>query len=215
MRRLLLAAVLVLPPTAEAQSIDNGTFSIRRAGREIGREELMIEEGRRGVPGGSTVTSRVRIPAVAPTFIQESVIERRADGSFANMVINSATGSVSTRIIAEVARHALRIHTAAGGTERIRELPAAANLLGLADSAFALYALAADLATAEPLEVTGVYPAAARRVSFTARRVSDPAQGTRIILAGEIAGTIWLDSEGHLQRIALPDAGLEIIRLRR
>lgn len=215
MRFIPVLACLAISTTAEAQSIDDGTFSIRRSGREIGREEFVIQPGRQGVPSGSTVISRVRLPAVAASYTQESVVERRADGSFANMVITYQSSRSSGRVIAETARNVLRIHWATGGSEAIRELPAPENMIGLADSAFALYALVADLASEEGVSIAGVYPQTARRVTFSARREGDAQEGTRIVMAGEIRGTIWLDQSGHLIRIQFPESDLEIVRLRR
>jgi hypothetical protein len=152
---------------------------------------------------------------VAATYTQESVVERRPDGSFANLVITYQSAQSSGRVIAETARNVLRIHTATGGKEAIREVPAPEHLIGLADSAFALYALVADLASEEGTRMTGVYPQSGRRLTFIARREGDAQEGTRIIMAGEITGTIWLDHSGHLTRIRFPESDLEIVRLRR
>ena len=74
--------------------------------------------------------------------------------------------------------------------------------------------LVADLATGQETLFSGVYPQGGRRVSFTARRVGNGSEETRIVLAGEITGTIWLDNTGHLARIELPGSNLEVIRLR-
>ena len=215
MRFIPIALLIVAPTITEAQSIDDGTFSIRKSGREIGREEFAIQEGRQGAPNGSTVVSRIRFPAVAPGFIQESVVERRPDGSFANMQINFQTSGGTGRILAETARNVLRIHMASGGSEGIREYPVGENLIGLADSSFALYAAVADLASREGSRISGVYPVSGRRVSFTARRESDAGAGTRIVMAGEITGTMWLDPSGHVVRIEFPGSNLEVVRLRR
>jgi hypothetical protein len=156
----------------------------------------------------------VRLPTTNATFTQESVVERRGDGGFSNMVTNWTSGGTSGRVIAEIARNVLRIYTASGGTEAIREFPVPGNLVALADSAFALYVQIADLATAEETRFSGVYPRGGRRVSFTARREGNGSEPARIVLAGEITGTIWLDSTGHLARIELPGSNLEVIRLR-
>jgi hypothetical protein len=215
MRFIPLALLLAITTSGAAQSIDDGTFSIRRAGREIGREEFAIQSGRQGAATGSTVVSRLRIPAVGPTYTQESVLERRQDGSFANMQINYQSPQGSGRVLAETARNILRIHIAQGESEAIREFPAGKNLIALADSAFALYSAVADLATRDGSPISGVYPMSGRRVTFTARREGDAPEGTRIVMAGEIAGTIWLDSSGHLTRIELPGSDLEVVRLRK
>jgi hypothetical protein len=214
MRLLALAACLTLTTIVEAQSIDGGTFSIRQSGREIGREEFSIQPGRQGASTGSTVISRVRLPTVAATYTQEAVMERKGDGSFANLLVSYTAGGSTGRVIAEIARNVLRIYNASGGTEGIRELPVPENMVGLADSAFALYVLVADLSTTQETRFSGVYPRSGRRVTFTARREGNGSEATRIVLAGEITGTIWLDTMGHLTRIEFPGASLEIVRLR-
>ena len=213
MRLVPLAVFLVLNAPAEAQSIDNGTLSIRQAGREIGREDFRINPGRQGASTGSTVISRLRLPAGNPSYIQESVVERRGDGSFSNMTVSYTAGGTSGKVIAEIARNVLRLYTASGGTEAIRELPVPGNMIGLADSAFALFVLVADLATGQETPFSGVYPRSGRHVRFTARREGNGSEATRIVLAGEITGTIWLDNTGHLSRIELPGSNLEVVRL--
>jgi hypothetical protein len=213
MRSLLLSCLIFSGSLLEGQVIDEGTFSIRQAGREIGREDFSIRPGRQGVPTGSTVTSRVRLPAVNPRFTQESVLERKGDGSFANLVVTYSSRESSGRVIAEVSRNVLRIHSASGGSEGIRELAAPANLIGLEDSAFALYALVPDMATQDGGQLTGFFPRSGLRRNFTVRRESNGQEGTRIVMAGELAGTIWLDGAGHLIRIEFPESNLEIVRL--
>ena len=214
MRFFTLAAWLVLSTAAEGQSIDDGTLSIRQAGREIGREDFSIHPGRQGASTGSTVVSRVRLPAINPRYTQESVVERAGDGSFSNMLVSYNAGGTSGRVIAEIARNVLRIYNASGGTEAIRELPVPRNMIGMADSAFALFILVVDLATGQETRFSGVYPRSGRHVLFTARREGNGSEETRIVLAGEITGTIWLDNTGHLTRIELPGSNLEVIRLR-
>jgi len=215
MRFFSLALWIAGSSIAQAQTIDEGTFSIRAGGREIGREEFVIQQGRAGAATGSTLISRLRVPPMAPGFTQEAVVERRPDGSFANMQVNYQTGRRNGRVLAETARNVLRIHNASGGSEDFREYPVGVNLVGLADSAFVLYAAVADLATGDGSHISGVFPLSGRRVTFTATREGDAQNGTRIVLAGEIAGTIWLDPAGHLVRIAFPATNLEIVRLRR
>ena len=214
MRLLSLAACLAVTTLAEAQSIDGGTFSIRQSGREIGREEFSIQPGRQGASTGSTVVSRVRLPTVAATYTQEAVMERKGDGSFSNLLVSYTSGGSNGRVIAEIARNVLRIYNASGGNEGIRELPVPQNMVGLADSAFALFVLVADLASRQETSFSGVYPRSGRRVSFTAKREGNGSEATRIVLAGEITGTIWLDTTGHLTRIEFPGSNLEIVRLR-
>ncbi|MEO8199200.1 MAG: hypothetical protein ABI679_01640 [Gemmatimonadota bacterium] len=213
MKYLIPALILCLTQQGTAQSVDQGTFSIRAAGREIGREEFSVATSRQGGAPGSTVISRVRIPAVTPRFTQETVLERRADGSFSAIEVSKPGAG---RALAELARNKLLIHFMSGGSEAIREWPAAPNMVGLADSAYAMFAAIADLATPDGLQLTGVYPVSGRRVPFTAKKLpGDGTEGTRILLAGEITGTIWMDEAGRLTRMEFPQSGIEIVRLRK
>jgi hypothetical protein len=212
MRFFMLALLVGTSTPLAAQMSDEGTLSIRSAGREIGREDFTVQSARQGGAPGTTIVSRTRVPSVTPRFTQEAVLERRLDGSFVAMQVTQGNG----RVLADLVRNTLRIRTTSGGSEGIRELASPVLLIGLADSAYALYAAVADLATPEGRSINGLYPMSGRRVAFTAQRVEgDPEQGTRILLAGEIAGTIWMDESGRLSRLQFPASGLEIVRLRR
>ncbi|MEO8294676.1 MAG: hypothetical protein ABI613_04095 [Gemmatimonadota bacterium] len=209
---LPLAALLTIAAAPlTAQNRDAGTLSIRSAGREIGREEFVVQNTRQGGASGTTIVSRTRSPSVTPQFTQEAVLERRPDGSFVAMQVTRGPG----RVLAELARNTVRVRTTSVGSEAIRELAAPALLVGLADSAFALYTAVADLATPEGRAITGLFPVTGKQVIFTAQRLTgDGDQGTRIIMAGEIAGTIWMDDSGRVTRLQFPASGIEIVRLR-
>ena len=216
MRMTPLALLYLCSTGAWAQAGDEGTFSIRRGGREIGREEFAIVAGRHGGAPGTTITSRVRIPAVVPEFTQEASVERRADGSFVAAGVFHTSPNSGGRVLAEIARGVLRVHSAYGGSESIREYPAQETLIVLADSAFTLLVAAVDFATPEGRRLVGLYPVSGRRVSLTAQRSPGNAPGeTRILLAGDIAGTIWLDGSGNMARLEFPAFNIELIRLRR
>ncbi len=216
MRYLSLALLLCISRPGGAQVVDEGTFSIRASGREIGREEFTVQGSRQGGAPGSTIISRVRYPAVIPQFTQETILERRPDESFSAIQVSYQSPSGSGRVLAEVARNRLRIHSTSGGSEAIRELPASSSMIGLADSAFALYGAIAELATPEGRRLTAVFPTTGKQLPFTARKVAgDDSEGARILLAGEIVGTIWMDGSGHLTRMEFPRSGIEIVRLRR
>ena len=216
MRHFAVAVALTMATGVEAQTLDQGTLVIKQGGREIGREEFVVRSGRTGGAQGTTLVTRGRFPAVAPALSQEATVERKGDGSFANILVTREQGSVVGRYIAEVTpRNVLRIHASTtGGSEEVREYPGVPRLIGLADSAYALYAAVVPLATAEGQVITAVFPENGRRASFTARR-GDAGSGSSIVMSGEINGTIWLDASGHILRLEFPSAGLEAVRLRR
>jgi hypothetical protein len=218
MRHLAVAIALTFATGAEAQVLDQGTLVIKQGGKEIGREEFLVRSGRTGGAQGTTLITRGRFPAVAPALSQEATVERRADGSFVNIQVNREQGEVEGRFIAEVTPHnVLRIHaSSSGGSEEVREYPGVPRLIGLADSAYALYLAVVPFATPAGESITAVYPGDGRRVAFTARRSDgDGDSGSSIVMSGDINGTIWLDASGHILRLEFPSVGLEAMRLRR
>jgi hypothetical protein len=50
--------------------------------------------------------------------------------------------------------------------------------------------------------LTAIFPRTGKRASFTARR--EPGNGDKVILSGDIAGTLVTDAAGRLQRLELP-----------
>jgi hypothetical protein len=218
MRHVLVAVGLTLATSVEAQNLDQGTLVIKQGGREIGREEFVVRSGRTGGAQGTTLVTRGRFPVVAPAISQEATLERKGDGSFLNIQVMREEGPVVGRFIAEITpRNVLRIHSSnSGGSEEAREYPGVPRLVGLADSAFALYAAVVPFATAQGATVTAVFPEDGRRVTFTARRITgDGAPGSSIVMSGEINGTIWLDARGNILRLEFPSFGLEAVRLQR
>lgn len=218
MRHLLAVFALTLATGAEAQVLDQGTLVIKLGGREIGREEFLVRSGRTGGAQGTTLVTRGRFPAVAPALSQEATVERKGDGSFANIQVTREQGAVVGRFLAEVTpRNVLRIHaSSSGGSEEVREYPGVPRLIALADSAYALYVAVVPLASPAGETITAVYPENGKRVSFTARRSSgDGGAGSSIVMSGDINGTIWLDASGNILRLEFPSVGLEAVRLRR
>jgi hypothetical protein len=218
MRTLIVASLLLLAHQAQAQTVDQGTLVVRQGGREIGREEFAVQAGRAGGAQGSTIVTRGRFPAVSPVVAQDATVERRTDGSFTSIQVLKEQGRKISRYIAEVTpRNVLRIHaSSSGGSEGVREYPAVPNLVGMVDSSYALFLAVADLSSSEGQTITALFPASGRRATFTATRTGgDQGGNSRIVMSGEITGTIYLDPEGRLQRLEFPSLDLEAVRLRR
>ena len=208
-----LALVFAIPAPASAQ--DEGTFIVRQAGREIGREDFTLQTGREGGADGTTIVSHTRYPGLAPSAEGRVIVERRADGTFAAAQFDLDQGRSIRHLLIESGNRLLRIRASGGGNEAVRELPASPDVVILDDSSFALYLAVAQLATPEGRRLVGVFPASGRRVPFSARRdAGDDPSETRIILAGGLTGTLWLDAQGRLDRLAFPGEGLEVGRLR-
>jgi hypothetical protein len=75
----------------------------------------------------------------------------------------------------------------------------------LDDEVHSLYAAVADLATPAGKRLTGIFPRTGKRASFSARlETAGQGQTNRIVLTGDVAGTLVTDTEGRLQRLELP-----------
>lgn len=213
---MLALALAVWSVPAAGQVVDEGTFVVRQAGREIGREDFSIDTGRQGGAPGTSLRTHVRFPSVRPQFECEAILERRPGGEFVAAQFDITGKAGARRILAEASRQVLRIHTAANGSEAIREMPARPDLVILDDSLFALYAAVAELASEGGTRLTGVFPRSGRRTAFLARRVApgNDSASTRILLSGDLTGTIWMDEDGHVTRLEFPATRLEVQRLR-
>ena len=96
------------------------------------------------------------------------------------------------------------VRTVARGSESGRELPGGPDVVLLDDEVFSLYATVADLATTAGKRLTAIYPRTGRRAAFTARREGQAGSSRRVILTGDIAGTLVTDGDGRLERLELP-----------
>jgi hypothetical protein len=96
------------------------------------------------------------------------------------------------------------VRTVAKGSESGRELPGGPDVVLLDDEVFSLYATVADLATPGGKRLTAIFPRTGRRAAFTARRDGAESGSRRVVLTGEVAGTLVTDAEGRLERLELP-----------
>jgi hypothetical protein len=74
----------------------------------------------------------------------------------------------------------------------------------LDEEVHSLYSALADLATPAGKRLTAIFPRTGKRASFTARLETGQGETKRIVLTGEVAGTLLTDKEGRLQRLELP-----------
>ena len=205
-----MAAVL-LPLLASGQAFAQepaGTkLSIQQGGREIGREEFTLggERGR----GPSSLHALARYPANSPTLRLNAKLDRTPELALAKFQLEVESPRGNTVILAAGSGARLIIRTVAKGSEAGRELPGGPDVVLLDDGVYSLYLAVADLATPAGKPLTAVFPRAARRASFVARR--EPG-GNQVTLTGGIRGTLVTDAQG-LVSLVLPDSDTRVSRV--
>lgn len=211
-----LAAVLLFCPAIGplfAQEPLETKLVIEQGGREIGREEFTLRQGRgRGAPGNSLIAA-ARYPANNPTLKLAATLERTPESALAKFQLDVDGPTGTTVILAAGSGARLIIRTVAKGSEAGRELPGGPDVVLLDDQVFSLYSAVADLATPGGKTLTAVFPRTNRRASFVARRESGSDSGnTRVALSGDIGGTLVTDARGRLVRLELSETGTVVSR---
>jgi len=212
--RTATVLLLLLPAAqAEAQESLETKLVITHEGRETGREEFSLRQGRgRGAPG-STLIAVARYPATNPLLKLAATLERTPESALAKFQLDVQGPKGTTVILAAGSGARLIIRTVAKGSEAGRELPGGPDVVLLDDAVYSLYTAVVDLATPSGKSLTGVFPRTSRRASFVARRDAGGENGaTRVTLSGEINGTVLTDSRGRLQRLEFPGSGILVTR---
>ncbi|HSM15788.1 MAG TPA: hypothetical protein VK845_02170 [Gemmatimonadales bacterium] len=210
---VLLLLLAVPAGTAAAQALDQGTLSIRQDGREVGREQFVLRQGRgRGDGPGTTLTSTARFRSGDSVRTFVAVLQRTPAGSIAAFQYDLPPTSATRRILAATDGGRLTVRSLGEDMEAARQWPATPSMVLLTDSVFVLYAAIADLATPGGSSLTAVFPRTGVRIGFTATRLpgSRPTE-TTVQLSGGLTGTVTLDAAGHLERLDLPN-GISVVR---
>jgi len=200
---LLLLAHQTSPALAQADA--PVTLIVKQGGKEIGREDFTLTKGRGRGAAGTTLSATARYPASGPTTRLTAVLERTAEFAIAKFQLDVESPSGTTVILAAGSGARLIVRKVATGSESGRELPGGPDVVLLDDDVHSLYAAVADLATPAGKRLTAIFPRTGKSASFTARLESSRRdETTRIVLTGDLAGTLLTDSEGRLQRLELP-----------
>jgi hypothetical protein len=206
-----LVMMLHVLPAAAQQPLET-KLVIRQGGRETGREEFTLRQSRaRGLPG-TTIIAAARYPATAPTTQLSATLERTPEPALAKFELDVESGGAVTVILAAGSGARLIVRTVAKGSESGRELPGGPDVVLLDDAVYSLYMAVADLATPAGRPLTAIFPRTGRRTSFTARREPEAGGGTKVTLAGDIAGSLVTDAQGRLERLELPGQGILVAR---
>ena len=210
--RMGLALMVAFPwAPVSAQVIDEGVFSIRRSGTEIGREEFTITSGRGpdGKTAGTTISAVARYPALAPTTTITTVLERSLSGRFTVFQLEYQAPGVAEQYLGAQDRGRITIHRFSAETREARQFPGGEAAYVMMDSVYALHQVLADLATMEGASTT-VYLAR----DGTRRRITATlGDGQSVKLSGDVQATILLDSANRIMRIEFPGTSVTAIRL--
>ncbi|MEO8088769.1 MAG: hypothetical protein ABI703_00575 [Gemmatimonadales bacterium] len=211
--RTAAVLLLLLPATqAEAQESLETKLVITQEGRETGREEFTLRQGRgRGAPG-STLISVARYPATNPLLKLAATLERTPESALAKFQLDVEGPNGTTVILAAGSGARLIVRTVAKGSEAGRELPGGPDVVLLDEAVYSLYSAVADLATLSGKALTGVFPRTSRRVSFVARREAGGGGGATVTLSGDISGTLVTDAKGRVQHLEFPGSHIVVTR---
>jgi hypothetical protein len=210
----IAAFLLLLSPVtrASAQESLETKLLVTQEGRETGREEFTLRDGRgRGAPG-STLVAVARYPATNPSLKLDATLERTPEFALAKFQLEVEGPGGPTVILAAGSGARLIVRTVAKGSEAGRELPGGPDVVLLDESVYSLYIAVADLATPAGQSLTGVFPRTGRRASFVARREGGGGGAARVTLTGDIKGSLATDSKGRLQRLELLGTGILVTR---
>jgi hypothetical protein len=207
------AVLLLLLPAGQAlaqESLET-KLVIQQGGRETGREEFTLRQGRgRGAPG-TTLIALARYPATNPLLKLAATLERTPESALAKFQLDVEGPNGTTVILAAGSGARLIVRTVARGSEAGRELPGGPDVVLLDEGVYSLYIAVADVATAGGKALTAVFPRTNRRASFVARLESGEG-GKRVALSGGIDGSLVTDAKGRLQRLELTDSGILVTR---
>jgi len=213
---LAAAALTTIPTLLAAQQANyDAVLSIRREGREIGREEMSVRPGRGpdGRTAGSTISTHVRYPAFGPQAEFAGVLERTPAGRPTVFQLEYHGPGGDVRFLAAYEGRRIIVHRFSGGNQAAKEYPAGTFPAFLVDSSYAFYAALAAAATPEGREVSAVFPREGRRVGITVTAAAAEGGLREVRLAGGLSGSLWVDRAGALQRIELPEQGIAVVRL--
>lgn len=207
----VLLLLLSAGQAAVAQESLETKLVVTQEGRETGREEFTLRTGRgRGAPG-STLVAVARYPATNPLLKLAATFERTQEFALSKFQLDVEGPDGTTVILAAGSGARLIVRTVAKGSEAGRELPGGPDVVLLDQAVYSLYTAVADLATPAGKSLTGVFPRTGRRASFVARREGGN-PGSRVILSGDIDGTLVTDPQGRLQRLEFPGSRVVVTR---
>jgi len=212
---MLVFGLLVAPVPSAAQVLDEGVFSIRQDGREIGREEFTIRTGRGpdGNTAGTTISAIARYPALNPDTTITVVLERSPSGLFTVFQLEYDAAATSERYLAGQDRGRITLHRFAQSSQSAREFPGGTSAYVLVERVFALHQVLVDLATPEGAGATAYLARSGRRTQVRVTESGTDSRGQVVTIAGDATARLWLDEAGLIQQMEFPVQSLTVVRL--
>lgn len=209
MRALVAPWLLTWASALSAQQTYENVLSIQQGGKEIGREEYSIQ---RAVGSSATVIkAQARYPATSPALQIAATQERSPTAGIAKFELDVQAPEGNVVILAAGSGARLIVRSVSKGSEAGRELPGGKDLILLDDNIYSLYLQLLDAATPSGARITAIFPRTGKRATLVARRDEGPDGATQIQMTGDVTGTLTADSQGRLQRLELPSAGVVVI----
>lgn len=225
---LPLAAALALAQVPSGV-IDEGVLVVRRDSQEVARETFRLRERRPGDPaGGWLLDASARWPGTGGrTTALTPVLELAADTAPAALAYDVFADGKSERITGQPGLGRFTLRYLLPGVERSRELPGGPHIVIADDSVFSLFLVVAwhapHGADSGATLVTAILPRVAGRATLTLTDLGiaattvnrDPAMLRHILIAGGPMGPVhvWLDRDGRLMKVEMPDRSLRAERL--
>lgn len=210
MRLFAIGTLLLAAPSLVAAQSATGTYVVSRGGNEIGREEFTLEPGTRDNRSGSTLTVASTYPGAPRGGRVGTRLGRTADGQFVLFQLDIDGEQGETTVLAAGAGARVILRTVTKESQRGREVPGGENVILLDENVYALYMAAAELATPAGTRLTAIYPRTGRRATVTATREGNAGGAGRIILTGEISGTLTVEAGGRVTAMEFPGAGVSV-----
>ncbi len=210
---LCAAALIALPANATAQTtvVDEGSFTITRAGTRVAREEFWIRR--------TGETFRTSATVVFDDRRMVSSMETDSTGSPTRYQLETRAGEDAERMVGQVGGGRMSVRSRTPRGEAAREYVVSSGALVLEDEVFHQYYFLSRMPRGASVPV--VIP---RRNTQLALRVQDAGTerlnigGTsieaRVLRLSEPGGTtrqVWVDGNGRVLRVAV-DGGLTATR---
>lgn len=225
---LPLAAALALTQVPSGL-IDEGVLVVRRDSQQVARESFRLQQRRPGDPAsGWLLNATARWPGPGSrTTVLTPVLELAGDSAPAALAYDVIADGRSERITGQPGPGRFTLRHLLPGVERARELPGGPRIVIADDSVYSLFLLVAWHAPrspdSAPTRVTAILPRRASRATLTLTDLGiaattvnrDPAMLRHILIAGGPMGPVhvWLDRDGRLMKVEMPDGGLRAERL--
>lgn len=213
----MTASLLALLAALQAP-IAQGVLVVRADTVEIARETFRLTGSPSRGDTSWTLTTTIRYDRTRPIVALNPVLVIDNDSQPRTLQYDVTDDRGRRTILAQLSRARLTVRELSPGVERAREYHAAGRTVILDDSVFALYAIAAWFAGAQPISITAIFPRQGRRESLTVRDDGvlsttvnhDPARLRRITIDGAAAGPVlvWLDQGGRPIKVEVPGRGV-------